>query len=306
MRNTQQARRFFSLFLCLTAAGSTLTACGAGQQHALVQKEIHALNNELRDMRKNMAAMENLVEELQDQLVLAEEKLRTSQRAPAVAARATEQSMEQNRRNLEIVRLGPGGGETPTIPGDIPAHSVDDHYGYNESAPSDPVVFQTLNSDGQVVTSRAPADSHSSPVKSTPTAKPEKSGHDLQEMQNYRVAYADFRAGKVKQAEVGFKDFVQSFPQSHLTDNALYWWGECRYHSKDYVGALRLFQRILEEHPSGNKVPDGMVKMGLSLINLGQRDEGLQILRQVSDIYPETPSARVARARHQKISGARP
>ena len=116
------------------------------------------------------------------------------------------------------------------------------------------------------------------------------------------MAYADFRAGNVKQAELGFKDFVQAFPQSHLADNALYWWGECRYHRHDYVGALRLFQRILEEHPSGNKVPDGMVKMGLSLVNLGQRNEGLQILRQVSDIYPETPSAQVARARHRKIS----
>jgi tol-pal system protein YbgF len=102
-------------------------------------------------------------------------------------------------------------------------------------------------------------------------------------------------------AERSFSQFVEVHPASDLTDNALYWWGECRYHKKDYIGALRIFQRVIEEQPGGNKVPDAMVKMGLSLVNLKQKDEGLQILAQVMVIYPDTTSAQVAEKRRQEI-----
>ena len=98
---------------------------------------------------------------------------------------------------------------------------------------------------------------------------------------------------------------MKQYPNHDLADNAIYWWAECRYHRRDFLRSLHLFQRILEEHPIGNKVPDAMLKMGLCLVNLGQREEGLGILDQVAGLYPTSPAAQVAERRRIALSGTK-
>ncbi len=46
-----------------------------------------------------------------------------------------------------------------------------------------------------------------------------------------------------------------------------------------------------------------MLKMGLCLVNLGEKEEGLRILRQVEELYPRTPVAEVARRRRLELKG---
>ena len=119
----------------------------------------------------------------------------------------------------------------------------------------------------------------------------------------YEDSFALFRKGDLDAAEKAFKEFIKQYSDHELADNALYWWAECRYHRRDFLRSLHLFQRILEEHPIGNKVPDAMLKMGLCLVNLGQREEGMGIMEQVQALYPVSPAASVAKRRWAKLSG---
>ncbi len=269
-----------------------LVGCGPTNQQLLVDQQLLQLNKQMQDVRRNTSTVENEVEALQGQIVLLEDRMRLaakkarSQPMSRPARVEVKHPMKSEQYGLPVVELN------PNVP--LP------------SAPPQEVIYQKLTSTGDLLS----ADGVITPAGPAPTAvetpdRPEQTARSSAE-KGYDAAFAHFRNGDLAAAETGFEAFVMEFPRHQLTDNSLYWWGECRYHRKDYVKALRLFQRILEEHPSGNKSPDAMVKMGLSLVNLGQKTEGLQILEQVGHIYPNSASARVAKRKLAAIRGKSP
>ncbi len=276
------------LILLIPALWSFL-GCGPTNQQLLVDQQLLQLHKQMQDVRRNTSAVENEVETLQGQIVLLEDRIRlaSKQNKSRSIARPTPPAnprhTDEGNHGLRVVELNP---ETPMAP-----------------EPPREVIYQKLTSSGDLVG----ADEAVTPAGPAPTPmkapeRPKETSRSSAE-KGYDAAFAHFRNGDMAAAETAFESFVMQYPRHQLTDNSLYWWGECRYHKKDYVKALRLFQRILEEHPSGNKSPDAMVKMGLSLINLGQKTEGLQILEQVGHIYPNSASARVANGKLAAIRG---
>ena len=80
-------------------------------------------------------------------------------------------------------------------------------------------------------------------------------------------------------------------------DNALYWIGECHYGLGDFTRAVSFFERVMEEQPDGNKVPDAMLKMSLALDQLGNRDRAEQVLETLTQRYPMTNAAQLGAKR---------
>jgi tol-pal system protein YbgF len=82
-----------------------------------------------------------------------------------------------------------------------------------------------------------------------------------------------------------------------LADNSQYWLGECFYDRKDFTSAVREFRKVIEHYPSGNKVPDALLKVGFSYLSLGSVDAGRQTLSQLQRSYPRHEAAGLASAR---------
>lgn len=96
------------------------------------------------------------------------------------------------------------------------------------------------------------------------------------------------------EAELGFQRFLDAFPDSELSDNALYWIGECRFARGDNRGAMVAFQTVLHEYPLGNKVPEALLKVGRTLERLGDREGAKRRFREVSRRFPDSETARRA------------
>ena len=96
------------------------------------------------------------------------------------------------------------------------------------------------------------------------------------------------------EAELGFQRFLDDFPDSDLSDNALYWIGECRFARGDDRGAMAAFQTMLHEYPLGNKVPDALVKVGRTLERLGEVEGAKRRFREVARRFPDSEAARLA------------
>ena len=74
---------------------------------------------------------------------------------------------------------------------------------------------------------------------------------------------------------------MRLFPHHDYADNAQYWLGECFYDQQRYDQAAPEFRAVLTRWPTGNKAPDAMLKLGFSLIALGEVDKGGKVLRDV-------------------------
>jgi len=115
-----------------------------------------------------------------------------------------------------------------------------------------------------------------------------ESGLDL-----YKAALGKYRGGKYATALEGFEQFVSNGPREDYRDNGLYWVGECHYGLGDFEKAVDYFQRVIDEEPGGNKVPDAMLKMALAYREMGMDDRARSMLEKLTDRYPSTNAGRL-------------
>ncbi len=127
---------------------------------------------------------------------------------------------------------------------------------------------------------------HSVPAPTPPAAV---SPFDDEET-SYQRAYALLGRADYAGAEAAFREFIRNFPNSTLTDNAYYWLGESHYVREQYAQAAAEFARGFRSAPDKQKAPDILLKLGLSLIALGQNEDACEALNRLSLDFPDAPA----------------
>ncbi len=113
----------------------------------------------------------------------------------------------------------------------------------------------------------------------------------------YQGAYYDFVRGDYELAIVGFQEFLKEFSNHNLADNARYWIAECWYTKGDYEKAIDSFDKVIKNYAQGDKVPSAYLKKGYSLLQLKRESEGIDILKQLQEKFPDSSEARLAQER---------
>lgn len=107
--------------------------------------------------------------------------------------------------------------------------------------------------------------------------------------QQYNYAFGLLRQGDYQGAEQGFLQFLKSYPNDLLAGNAQYWLGETYYVRQDYVNAAAAFDNGRKKYPHSNKGADNLIKLGMTLGNLGRNAEACQAFSLFGDAYPKAP-----------------
>ena len=118
----------------------------------------------------------------------------------------------------------------------------------------------------------------------------------------YYAAYSDYIKENFDLAIEGFRQFINSFPESGLADNSLYWIGECHYAKKKYQEAINTFNELLAKYKDGDKVPAAILKKGYALIELGRQDEGIAILKELISRFPLSEESSLAGQKIKEFS----
>ena len=117
----------------------------------------------------------------------------------------------------------------------------------------------------------------------------------------YNNALRDFNAGKNDLAVQEFKDYVKYYPNTDLAGNAYFYLADVEYKQGNYAQAAKDYDQVLQNFPGGNKAAAAQLKKGFSLIELGQKDDGVVELRHVIQRYPRSPEAIQAQDRLRKL-----
>ncbi len=120
---------------------------------------------------------------------------------------------------------------------------------------------------------------------------------------NYQAAFDLLKDGRYPEAISGFRQFLTTFPNSVLADNAQYWLGESHYVTKQYTDALRHFRTVLEKYPDSRKTPDALLKIGFCNYELKNWPEARSSLQQVVQRFGDTTAARQASQRLARMDG---
>lgn len=117
----------------------------------------------------------------------------------------------------------------------------------------------------------------------------------------YEHAFALLKNQQYDQAEQHFSQFLSANPRHVLAGNAKYWLGETHYVRGQYDDAARVFAEGYQQYPKGNKAPDNLLKLGLSLASLGSADDACLALKQLKKEFPNGAGPVLRRAEQEKI-----
>ena len=118
---------------------------------------------------------------------------------------------------------------------------------------------------------------------------------------NYQAAFELLKEQRYEPAAMAFEQFLVTFPNSELADNAQYWLAESHYVTQMFDVALAEFGVVVTRFPQSRKVPDALLKMGYCNYELKQWDAARTSLKRVQAEFPETTAARLAGQRLERM-----
>ncbi|HKD79436.1 MAG TPA: tetratricopeptide repeat protein [Candidatus Angelobacter sp.] len=122
--------------------------------------------------------------------------------------------------------------------------------------------------------------------------------------QLYNDGLRDYNANKNDLASQEFTQYLQVYGNTDLAGNAQFYLGEIAYRQQNFSSAVQAYNKVLDQYPGGNKTAAAQLKKGYALLELGQRDAGVQELRSLISRYPKSPEALQARDRLTKLGAA--
>jgi tol-pal system protein YbgF len=113
----------------------------------------------------------------------------------------------------------------------------------------------------------------------------------------YQSAYNDYLRGNYDLAVLGFRQYLDSYPDTELSDNAAYWIGESLFSKASYEQSIREFDHIVSRYPRSDKLASAMLKKGFAYLQMNESEQAIVQLRTVVRTYPGTDEANLARQR---------
>lgn len=107
----------------------------------------------------------------------------------------------------------------------------------------------------------------------------------------YDQSFQAIRDQDFGKAQLGFEEFLQRYSNHKLAGNAKYWLGETFYVRGQYDQALKHFAEGYQQYPQGNKAPDNLLKLALTLAKADRTPDACLSLKQLKNDFPNAAAA---------------
>ncbi|MDC0231990.1 tol-pal system protein YbgF [Pelagibacteraceae bacterium] len=145
---------------------------------------------------------------------------------------------------------------------------------------------QSVESVGTVVTETAERTE-----KILPDSSPEK---------QYEFAVSFIKVGDYETAELALREFVDTHPEHKLAGNAQYWYGETFRVRQLYQDAATAYLNGYQKYPKSSKAPVNLLKLGVMLVQIGEKEQGCSMILGVKDQYPKAKQSVIQKAQYEK------
>ena len=126
--------------------------------------------------------------------------------------------------------------------------------------------------------------------KILPSASPEN---------QYEFATSFLKVGDYSTAERAFREFVQTNPEHKLAGNAQYWYAETFRIRQLYTDAASAYLEGYQKYPKGEKAPVNLLKLGVSMVQIGEKDQGCKMINGVEKQYPDANQSVIQKAKYE-------
>ena len=118
--------------------------------------------------------------------------------------------------------------------------------------------------------------------------------------EQYEFATSFLKVGDYNMAERAFREFVETNPEEELSGNAQYWYAETFRIRQLYTDAASAYLEGYQKYPSSEKAPINLLKLGVSLVQIGEKDQGCLMIAGVKKQYPNAKQSVLQKAKYEQ------
>jgi len=156
----------------------------------------------------------------------------------------------------------------------------------DEASPEYVQRTESIESVGTVVTETAERTE-----KILPETSPEE---------QYKFAISFLKVGDYETAEFALREFIDVNSKHELAGNAQFWYGETFRVRQLYQDAATAYLDGYQKYPKSNKAPVNLLKLGVMLVQIGEKEQGCSMILGVKDQYPKANQSVIQKAEYEK------
>ena len=122
---------------------------------------------------------------------------------------------------------------------------------------------------------------------------------DLNTEEQYEFATSFLKVGDYSTAERAFREFVLSNTDHELAGSAQYWYAETFRIRQLYTDAASAYLEGYQKYPKGKKAPINLLKLGVSMVQIGEKDQGCKMINGVELQYPNANQSVIQKAKYE-------
>ena len=235
-----------------------------------IENQFQELTNKFEEINFKLDKLSSRMSKVQ-----ADNQIRFQDLESAVSSDATINKLTKKTNNEQLEVL-PGSSQ----PQDLGSISYKDT-ATNETSQK----TNSVDSTALVVTETFQAEE-----KILPNESPDK---------QYQFATSFLKVGDYSTAERAFREFVDTNPEHNLAGNAQYWYAETFRIRQLYTDAASAYLEGYQRYPKGEKAPINLLKLGVSMVQIGEKDQGCKMINGVEEQYPEANQSVIQKAKYE-------
>ena len=238
-----------------------------------IEEQFRLLTNRFEEVNFKLDKLSNRVTKIQSDSQLRFSDLETG-KTTSIA------KINKTRKTKKIEK-----GQTK-LPGTDKPQDLGAAPGYNLDPKETTQATQSVQAKGSVFTEER------KPFTSLLPSKPPKEQYDF--------ALSFMKVGDYETAELALREFIDKNKTDELAGSAQYWYGETFRIRQLYSDAATAYLDGYQNYPKSKKAPENLLKLGTTMVQLGEKDQGCKMIKGIKKKYPKASQAVLQKAQYEQ------
>jgi len=236
-----------------------------------IEDQFRLLTNRFEEVNFKLDKLSNRVTKIQSDSQLRFSDLETGERANIVKTNKSKAKKEKKQARL---------------PGTDKAQDLGAAPGYNLDPKETTQATQSVQAQASVFTEERKPETSLLPNKSP--------------KEQYNFALSFMKVGDYETAEVALREFIDKNKTDKLAGSAQYWYGETFRIRQLYSDAATAYLDGYQNYPKSQKAPENLLKLGSTMVQLGEKDQGCKMIKGIKKQYPKASQSVLQKAQYEQ------
>ena len=123
---------------------------------------------------------------------------------------------------------------------------------------------------------------------------------DKSPKEQYNFALSFMKVGDYETAELALREFIDKNKTNELAGSAQYWYGETFRIRQLYSDAATAYLDGYQNYPKSKKAPENLLKLGTTMVELGEKDQGCKMIKGIKKQYPKASQSVLQKAQYEQ------